>query len=275
MIGYEKQMKASLQIALGILEGGSKSVLAFGIVGNGKTFFPKALCQRLLREESKDFTVATIKCNKIPVEVSDPTGLRNDLNDAIDVALQHQPVITCFDEVDRICPHINRVPPGLGSLSSWLQEFLESKKMKDAKTLVIGTTNHPQCIELSVKRRFDIALYFEPTSPDVAKLLVKKHLVDREDVAKGYLKNFEKHHLQPMGAQIAQTCSEVKKNHTDLNTIPAEEIVRMLKANTPHPLSNKDVEEYKKENEDMINWSEEYIIPNYLDIYERSKKAKQ
>lgn len=275
MVGYERQMDAGIAIALSVVDGISKSALIFGFPGNGKTLFPNAVAYRLKGKEEAPFSLVMIECDAMPTEVSDPEELLGDLRNAVDEALQLQPVILCFDEIDHLCPHISEVPPSRGTFSAWMRRLLKGEGFQANHALVIGTTNYPPCIEPSVKRNFQIPIYFEPTPREVAKKIIKKRLIDSQRVARKYVDNFKSLHRRPMGAEIMSACLQVKKTDTDLESLSEDEIISSLMASTPIPPSDRELRAYEKENADIIKMSEDIAIPYWLDIYKRTAKRKE
>ncbi len=279
MLGYSKQIKAGTSIALSVIKGTFKSMLIFGFPGNGKTLFPKALAQRLKDEESQPFSLVMISCGRMPTELGDPTEILSGLDETVQSGLQSQPVIMCFDEVDLLCPHISEVLPGRGAMSAWMRRLLKDEKSPlratDTQAVLVGVTNYPSCIESSVKRNFEIPLYFEPTPICVAKRIIKEFLTNDEQVAQKYTENFQNLRLRPMGAEIIRACNQVKKIYPELGNISSDEIVRSMKANTPIPPSERELQSYVKSNKDLIDMSRKYAIPNWLDVYERTKKRRK
>jgi len=214
-----------------------------------------------------------IACDEIPTESSDPNENISDLNTAIDEALQLQPVIICFDEVDRITQLVSEVAPGRSSMTTWLRRLLKGKRFQKTQTFVLGVTNHPQCIDPSVTRCFEVPLYLEPTPLNVASKLLIEALGNNE-VARRYLKNLKKFNMKPMGAAVARACTELKRIYSSLEGIPVDDLVNCLKANTPILPSEKQLRNYEKQNKDLIGFCKEHVIPYWLDIHERTKERK-
>ena len=275
MMGYNEQMKAAIAIASSVIDGSSKTVLVFGFPGNGKTLFPKALECRLREETKKKFSLKIIECDDIPVEVGDPNNTISVLNSIIDKALDDKPTILCFDEVDHLCPVIRDVQPNRGAFSAWMRRLLKDERIKkQSGVLLMGVTNNLGKIEPSVKRRFQIPLYFEPTPPEIINEMIQKNLINSDDLAKEYYHIFKKLHLHPMGAEVMAACNGVRDTYSNRNSLSPDNVVRSLVAHTPISPSEKEVERFQEVNSDLINLSLNYIIPNWLDIYQKNNVSE-
>lgn len=189
-----------------------------------------------------------------------------ELNKMLVKAHHNKPVIICFDEVDRLCPNIGEVPFDYGAFSAWVRCLLKDKDFKSGKMLILGITNNPSKIESSVKRQFEIPLYFEPTPIEISQEIIRKNLINNDKIAEEYMQFYADFHFQPMGAEVMSACKAVKKIYKDISSVSEDEIIKSMKANTPIPPSEGELESYEQDNTSLIGLSKGISIPYWLDL---------
>jgi len=157
-----------------------------------------------------------------------------------------------------------------------MRQLLRDEELKATKVLLMGITNHPTCIELSVKRNFAVPLYFEPTPLDVIKMIIQEELGSKiekiGEIAEKYIDSFRRLKMRPMGAEVTAACRISKESHPNLNTLPSCDIVTILKGNTPVTPTEAEIKALEKQNENLIDLSEKNVMPHWLNLYKNPKE---
>ena len=124
--------------------------------------------------------------------------------------------------------------------------------------LNLGITNNPSKIESSVKRQFEIPLYFKPTPIEISQEIIRKNLINNDKIAeKNTLQFYADFHFQPMGTEVMSACKAVKKIYKDhVPPFSEDEIIKSMKANTTIPPSEGELESYQQDNT-QSHWIEQ------------------
>ncbi|MCW4030525.1 MAG: ATP-binding protein [Candidatus Bathyarchaeota archaeon] len=272
LFGYENQMKALKTISIN--QGICHKVLFFGVPGNGKTNFSAALANSLSEEGKMHYALEMISSDKIPAELRDSDLLIRSLERAVGEALKQQPVIICFDEIDFMTPKLNTpgLTPHMASLCAWVRRFLNNDNVKSSKALIVGVTNNPSMIELSVINRFKTGIYFEPTPPAIIELIIKNNLTTNKEVSDKFLRKVNGLGFWPMGRDVMNSCMSTKECYDgDITKIPTEMVASTMVATIGMPLPKRAIDEFEHDEANLIEQSKRYTIPYWIDFYEKIK----
>jgi SpoVK/Ycf46/Vps4 family AAA+-type ATPase len=281
-LGYEEQFKVGTSIAANAAKGNTKlqprSLLFFGIPGNGKTLFPKALVQRLNEQMKLKFSLTMVVCDLIPTETGEPAQIIRGLDEIMQESQKNEPVIICFDEVDLLCPDMSEVSAKRSPYSAWMRRLLKHDRFKNKTVLIVGITNYPSCIDLSVKRNFGLLVYFEPTPIDIVKKIIHQELAGSTRkaklVAERYMNDFREVEMRPMGAETTMACRILKENYQNIDTMSVDDVVTILKASTPIAPTELEIQMFESKNRNLIDYSRKCVLPHWLKIHEDLMKTK-
>lgn len=272
-IGYDDQFTVAASFILDVLEKKSellqKSLLIFGVPGNGKTFFPKALVPRLKEKSDLSFNLLRIICDYVPMHIPASVTIA-ELMDCINESLRFEPILVYFDEVDLLCPHMDQVSPKQSPYSAWMRRLLRDDRLRTKDIVLMGVTNNPTSIDLSVKRNFGTLVYFEPTPFEVIKEIIKAELdgyVKKPDeIADKYISGYQSLKMRPMGAEVTTACRILKASHPNLNSMSLNQIVSILKGKTPVPPTDVEIQASEKRYKDLKNLCEQNYMPHWLNV---------
>lgn len=261
LFGYDLQKKAGLGLSIGVHRGGCQTLLTFGYPGTGKSDYPFVLASILNQHFDPPFSVIEIKCDKMASVIDNPLETRSMLTERLNEAQEHKPLIISFDEIESMVPPLEEVIASRGTLVQWLRDYLNEIR---SKTMLLAVTNYPKRVDDSVYRRLHVPIYFNPTPHEVVRTLIREFIGCAgnvaDEIARGIAANLKRHKMIPMGANVIYACKTAIKACDDLNTLTTEEIVNHLTSCIP-PTSSKSVQNYRKGNKDLIEFSEKRILP--------------
>jgi len=273
-----------LGIALSVAETElCKSVLVFGVSGNGKSSFIPILTKDLYDSHGKNFRLFKVICDKVPIGTSRTEKLRQVFKTVFEVLDSiKEPKILLFDEIDGIVPHAAKVNPEWRAFIYYLRACLRSEPKN---VLVVGTTNNPSEMEPTVRGVFYLPLYFQPTGRTTVLKMFKERLEhpEWEQICHKYMDKMAELKYRPQGKTIRQVIDNfavrVDKDDTVWSTAPnTKDIVQGLIAHSGYPLTEDDVVEYEEQNSSLIESSLESCIPwwqgCYRDKFKKNRSEK-
>lgn len=267
IFGYDEQIKAGLGMGLEAAKGKSGRVLIFGYPGTGKSAFPFTLARRLNADFDKRFSLTYISCESFYV-LSEMENLKKDLDQLAEKVCQNRPAIFSIDETDALTVPIYKARSTLRILSQWLLDFMDHCR---DQILLFGIANHPEKMDNSFLRRFQVRLYFEPTDSGVIRRILKRYLnIDNDErVTRVLLKKFEEYDLRLMSSDLIDACEEIRTSVGSLKGLPVQEVVKTLQYHISPCNCAHYIDDYEKQNRNLINFSRDYILPYWKVIYDR------
>jgi len=254
LLGYDDEGKAGLALGLSSQKSDRCLVLLFGIPGCGKTKFPYHLCRKLNGiSTTEKFSLLHIKCDPLSTSTRSTGDIINVLGSGVRIAHQHLPTIIILDEFDSMTTAIADSGERASELTRWLRDLVEESP---SKVLLVGTTNNPQKIDFSIRRRIRASLFFDVTPQAVIAEIIKRSFgrTDAEDIRDDLYRGLGVNDFIPLASDVEWACEWLKTHHSDLGTIPREELSKRLVALTPG-LESETIEQYRQTNANLINRS--------------------
>lgn len=274
-VNYEEQIHALAGIALKTAKGGSVHSLLFGFPGTGKSEAPFALVKHVEEKFSVRFSLTMIRCDELATKMYSAQSTKmniEELDKTVKRAERDTPALICFDEMESIWSPI-MASPTRAALISWARHFLDSHK---EKIMVLGITNYPAAVEISLLRRFGNQVYFDFPNLDIVEKIIRNLLgITRyKEVAYLLMEGYSNMRSRPVGKEIVQACKELRRDKRELNQITEAEMANRLLAYCGSSLATtRKVEEYETQQAPLIVKSNTYTIPFWLRAY-REEKGK-
>jgi SpoVK/Ycf46/Vps4 family AAA+-type ATPase len=272
LFGYEKQMRAGKALGLFVAKGGFKTVLAFGYAGTGKSAFPLALARELNSNFRLNFNFARIQCSRIAMETQSAYEVDTGLSRLAEKIEHNLPAIVAMDEIDVLTPSPKLSNPSALVLLRWVISLIDRQP---GNVLIFGISNAPQCLDKNLSRRLCVPLYFDVTSADTVAEIIKHYFgPDRyKKIASELTSQLEALDLNPISAEIIQSCFELKRAGKNLAELSDEEAVSTIRRNLTPCSSGRLIKQYKDENKSLIEFSEKYAIPYWSQTLEEKQQA--
>lgn len=271
LFGYERQLEAGMGIGLNVADGERASLLAFGIPGTGKALFPCMLANQLKADFQKPFSLAYVIC--APMYLSRQEDLIDHLSNLIRRVEENSPAILHLVELDTLGrPYHNRFgknhEPDVASLHvlSWIRNlFSEIPK----GTFLICTTSYPEKLDATFLNRFNIMFYFEPTNRKMISRIISEELGrnDAEKITMKFMDYVTSFGLTPLSGELFNACKLLKRNVRNVRDLHTQEVVGLLKRYTTLSFPTKSVEEYQKEHESYMKFSD-HSINSWRNMYQ-------
>ncbi len=262
LFGYDTQIKAGLNLCKLVSNGGSESLLVFGLPSTGRNIFPCVLATRFnsrIRKKSNRFSLCYIECRAInSLEEEEMVNFLSRLSDFI---MEDKPKILHVCSTDflgyssglgngyELFEKHNLLTKGLRTIFSKLPK----------KTFLISTAEEPHELDRFFLSRFHNMFYFEPTSQEVTNQIIKV-LLDRKDSNKivnnlfEYIKDIR---IILLSGVLIKACRLIKQKYDSISEFSPEEVALLLrnalKPNYYSALVN--IKNYENSNEDLIKYS--------------------
>ncbi len=269
LFGYEKQMRAGLALGSTVAKGDFKTVLVFGYPGTGKGAFPLALARELNKYVQDKFSLLKIHCDRILVELRTPKEVYQTLSYLYKKIERNRPAIVALDELEALSYRTKRMNVPAVVLFKWVTSLI-TEHLK--KVMIIGISSYPQEIDKILARRFCVPLYFEATSVETIREVMKYYLGEsryKAAVSK-LIEQLTPLKLNPTSSEIIHACSVLKK--LDIATMSDDEIVYSIRRSLTPSASTESIKEYRSENKMLREFSARYAIPYWSKLFEKERK---
>lgn len=224
--GYDIQKKAALEIGLTVLEGEPCFVEILGIPGSGKTSFVQRTAYTLNHSFDSHYSLMSAKCDKLLRMITSGQATSSDviqiLENRVNQAWDNKPAIVFFDEIDSLSPPISDSDPQFALLTKWIRAYCEEEAVRAEKTFTIGTTNYPDVVDFSVKRRMGISMFFEEPSKQVVSQMIGMLLGTQNESGIGdtVFDELKKRGVVPLASDVIIGCRQFMKRCATTQNIP-------------------------------------------------------
>ena len=224
--GYDVQKRAALEIGLTVLEGESCFVEILGIPGTGKTSFVRKIAYTLDHDFDGHYSFMLAKCDRLLRMITSGHATSSDviqiLENRVNQAWDNEPAIVLFDEIDSLSPSISDTDPRFALLTKWIRAYCEEEEVRAEKTFTIGTTNYPNVVDFSVKRRMGISMFFGEPSKQVVSQMIGMLLGTQNEsgIGDAVFDELKKRGVVPLASDVVIGCRQFMKRCAATQNIP-------------------------------------------------------
>lgn len=225
IFGYDVQKKAFLELGLTAHELNPCFVLVLGIPGTGKTSFIRGLAYVLNHSYRCHYSLMTAKCDQLLRMITSGKATISDvikiLENGVNQAWKNKPAIVLFDEIDSLSPSISDTEPQYGLLTKWIRAYCEEEAVSE-RIFTAGTTNYPNVVDFSVRRRMGISMFFEEPTKQVVSKMIEKLLSTYSENGLGdaVFDELNKRGIVPLASDVVIGCNQFLSRCATVQSLP-------------------------------------------------------
>lgn len=272
MIGYEKQKKAALAMALSVWKGGEKRIVVFGLPGSGTRLFPRAV-QRELENSGVRASLIQLRCDDFLLD-DDAEAMASKVNE-----IEHMIEKNASERILSLLVIGN--PEALGPEYENFQnrkqlatrELGNLLRKRYERTIVFCASDDPSKVDPSILESFEYPIYLRYLDLDSLAAILGKGLgrADSSKMAeKLYGELTDKRRFNLVSAEIVKAITNALKENPEIQNLPLEKATQLIRDHVFPCYPEVTVNSYEKENRSLIVKSEIVVeqwskVPNGSD----------
>jgi hypothetical protein len=144
------------------------------------------------------------------------------LESRVNQAWDNKPAVVFFDEIDSLSPPIYNSEPQFALLTKWIRAYCEEEAERAEKTFTIGTTNYPNVVDFSVKRRMGISMFFEEPPKQVVSQMIGMLLgaQNEKGIGEAVFEELMKRGAVPLASDVTIGCRQFLKRCLTTQNMP-------------------------------------------------------
>ncbi len=262
--GYNMHKKAALAIALNVLKGGEKRVMAFGLPGSGVQRFPHAVISDLQRKLGIQVFLIHISCDKLILnrkisKVMEETSRK--ISQVIEKNADEKGLaFILIDNPEALSYTYENFYEAKRMIIPWLSSILERKF---DRTVVFCTSDDPSIVESSIISSFEYPIYLRYLDIDSLVSVVRAYLNGREDARQIAAKLYEEMEIERkmklVSAEVIKALQISVAVSPEVKTSQTEVAANIIRGHVWPCYPEEYVKDYEKENGTYISRSEDTV----------------